>query len=246
MIGMRFCPRIRGLHRQRIYRADPTRDHGVFEPVRRRGRRWERIGQLCAAFPAGHATACAALQRLNRLQASNRFFAANRELGRVPETEFLLQYMSEPQPRAKVRRGLLKVEQLHVLARAAYDGQRGRISAREVDDQMNACSCLTLILACIVYWQAREISRIATAHDFPFDPELIARVSPIEWKSIILYGEIKLDPDKLRVRDRERAFLHESGSYPMTRAMRPDTAAPPRMSLDAPSIRAPLRQPCQR
>ena len=35
---------------------------------------------------------------------------------------------------------------------------------------MNACSCLTLILACIIYWQAREISRIAAAPDFPFDP----------------------------------------------------------------------------
>ena len=157
---------------------------------------WERIGQFYAAFPAGHATASAALQRLNR------FYAANRELGRVLKTEFLLQYMSEPQLRAKVRRGLLKVEQLHALARAVYYGQRGRISAREVYDQMNACSCLTLILACIIYWQAREISRIAAAPDFPFDPELIARVSPIEWKNVILYGEIKIDPDKLRNRGR--------------------------------------------
>ena len=36
--------------------------------------------------------------------------------GRALKTEFLLQYMSEPQLRAKVRRGLLKVEQLHALA----------------------------------------------------------------------------------------------------------------------------------
>ena len=161
MIGMRFCPRIRGLHRQRIYCADPARNHGVLKPVLRRGRRsvdfrfiaeqWERIGQFYAAFPAGHATASAALQRLNRFQASNRFYAANRELGRVLKTEFLLQYMSEPQLRTRVRRGLLKVEQLHALARAVYYGQRGRISAREVYDQMNACSCLTLILACIIY-----------------------------------------------------------------------------------------------
>ena len=90
--------------------------------------------------------------------------------------------MSEPQLRAKVRRGLLKVEQLHALARAVYYGQRGRISAREVYDQMNACSCLTLILACIVYWQAREISRLAAAPDFPVDPDLLRHVSPIEWK----------------------------------------------------------------
>ena len=207
MVGMRFCPRIRSLHRQRIYCADPDRDHGVLEPVLKRGRRavnfrliakqWDRIGQFYAAFPAGHATASAALQRLNRFQASNRFYAANRELGRALKTEFVLQYMSEPQLRAKVRRGLLKVEQLHALARAVYYGQRGRISAREVYDQMNACSCLTLILACIVYWQAREISRLATAPDFPVDPDLLRHVSPIEWKNVILYGEIKIDPAKL-------------------------------------------------
>ena len=210
MIGMRFCPRIRSLHRQRIYCADPERDHGVLEPVLRRGRRavnfrlvaeqWGRIGQFYAAFPAGHATASAALQRLNRFQASNRFYAANRELGRALKTEFVLEYMSEPKLRAKVRRGLLKVEQLHALARAVYYGQRGRITAREVYDQMNACSCLTLILACIVYWQAKEISRLAAAPGFPFDPELITHVSPVEWKNIILYGEIKIDPAKLRVR----------------------------------------------
>ena len=152
--------RIRNLHRQRIYCADPERHHGPLETVLRRNRRavnfrlvaeqWERIGQFYAAFPAGHATASAALQRLNRFQASNRFYAANRELGRALKTEFVLQYMAEPQLRAKVRRGLLKVEQLHALARAVYYGNRGRISAREVYDQINACSCLTLILACII------------------------------------------------------------------------------------------------
>ena len=31
------------------------------------------------------------------------------------------------------------------------------------------CRSPALILACIVYWQAREISRIAPAPDFPFD-----------------------------------------------------------------------------
>ena len=160
-----------------------------------------QLGADAETIHVGHATASAALQRLNRFQASNRFYAANRELGRALKTEFVLQYMSEPQLRAKVRRGLLKVEQLHALARAVYYGQRGRISAREVYDQVTACSCLTLILACIVYWQAREISRLAAAPDFPFDPDLLRHVSPIEWKNVILYGEIKIDPAKLTMRD---------------------------------------------
>ncbi len=212
MIAMRFCPRIRSLHRQRIYCADPSRDHGVLEPVLKRGRRavnfnliaeqWDRIGQIHAAFPAGHTTASAALQRLNRFQTSNRFHAANRELGRTLKTEFVLQYMSEPQLRARVRRGLLKVEQLHALARAVYYGQRGRISAREVYDQMKTCSCLTLILACTIYWQAREISRMTATPDLPCDHDLLRHVSPIEWKNVILYGEIKIDPAKLRMQGR--------------------------------------------
>ena len=112
--GQRFAMiGIRRLHRQRIYCADPARDHGVLEPVLERGRRsvnfrrlaeqWGRIGQFYVAFPAGHATASAALQRLNRFQASNRFYAANRELGRALKTEFVLQYMSEPKLRAKVQ-----------------------------------------------------------------------------------------------------------------------------------------------
>ena len=47
---------------------------------------------------------------------------------------------------------------------------------------------------------AREISRLAAAPDFPFNPDLLRHVSPIEWKNVVLYGEIKIDPAKLKVR----------------------------------------------
>ena len=173
MIGMRFCPRIRNLHRHRIYCAEPRRDHGPLETVLQGGSRavnfsligeqLEGIGQFYAAFPAGHTTASAALQRLNC------FYAANRELGRVFKTELVLQYMAEPQLCVKGRRGVLKVERLHALARAVYYGNRDRINAREVYDRINACSCRTLILACIIYWQPRETSRLA-ADPLPLRP----------------------------------------------------------------------------
>ena len=41
----------------------------------------------------------------------------------------------------------------------------------------------------------------AAAPDFPFDPALLRHVSPIEWKNVILYGEIKIDPAKLKLRE---------------------------------------------
>jgi hypothetical protein len=49
--------------------------------------------------------------------------------------------LSEPQLRRRIRRGLLEVDQLH------------------------ACSSLTLLPACIIYWQAKEIDRVLNECD---------------------------------------------------------------------------------
>ena len=63
---------------------------------------------------------------------------------------------------------------------------------------MSTCSCLTLILDCIIYWQAREIARVtgSGSHDtagFDLDFSLLAHVSPIEWVNVVLYGEYVVD-----------------------------------------------------
>jgi TnpA family transposase len=170
MLGRRFCPRIRGLRRQRIYRIDPDHDYGMLASLVNRADRtlkpeliaeqWDRMGQFYASLEQGHTTASVALKRLAGFTAKNHFYRANRDVGRVFKTEFILQYLSEPQLRRRIRRGLLKVDQLHALARDVYYGRRGRINARELHEQMNACSSLTLILACIIYWQAKEINRV--------------------------------------------------------------------------------------
>jgi TnpA family transposase len=66
-----------------------------------------------------------ALKRLVGFSAKNRFYRANRDFGRIFKTEFILQYLSEPELRRRIRRGLLKVEQLHALARDVFYGRRG-------------------------------------------------------------------------------------------------------------------------
>ncbi|MGO9062918.1 MAG: transposase [Candidatus Binataceae bacterium] len=213
MLGLRFCPRIRGVQHQRIYRIDPNRDYGPLAPLVSRADRiidtgliaeqWDRMGQLHASLKTGHVTASVALKRLVAFSAKNRFYRASRDLGRIFKTEFILQYLSEPDLRGRIRRGLLKVEQLHALARDVFYGRRGRINARELWEQMNTCSCLTLILACIVYWQAREISRVLSLCD-PFgngvDLSLLEHVSPIEWDNVVLYGQYVLDQKLVRRR----------------------------------------------
>ena len=211
MLGRRFCPRIRGLQKQRLYRLDVGRDYGPLAGLVGRADRtidpqiiaeqWDRMGQFYASLESGHTTASVALKRLASCTAKNRFYRANRDLGRVFKTEFLLGYLSEPQLRARIRRGLLKVEQLHALARDVYYGRRGRINARELHEQMNSCSCLTLILACVIYWQAKEISRVVRwgqSEDEKIDVARLEHVSPIEWDNVILYGQYVLDRAQVR------------------------------------------------
>ena len=62
--------------------------------------------------------------------------------------------------------------------------------------------------------QPARAAKSRAAPDFPFDPDLLPHVSPIEWNNVILYGEIKIDPAKIKLRVPWRLFLHESGRYP--------------------------------
>ena len=60
----------------------------------------------------------------------------------------------------------------------------------------NSCSCLTLILACIIYWQAKQITRTLRSGAIAeegIDATLLQHVSPIEWDNVILYGQYVLD-----------------------------------------------------
>jgi TnpA family transposase len=74
MLGRRFCPRIRGLQDQRIYRIDSDGDYGALASLVSRADRtidaqviteqWDRMGQFYASLASGHTTASVALRRL--------------------------------------------------------------------------------------------------------------------------------------------------------------------------------------
>jgi TnpA family transposase len=157
------------------------------------------MGHFYASLESGHATASTALRRLNGFTGKNHFFRANRELGRLIRTKHTLDFLSDPDMRRRTRRGLLKGEQIHSLARDIRYGHRGRVNSREWLQQKHACSCLTLVIACIIYWQAKEIHRVIRTHDLPehIDLDLLSHISPVSWENIILYGDYILNRNKV-------------------------------------------------
>ena len=206
MLGRRFAPRIRGLQHQRIYRIDKTREYGPLKQLVDRWdqtihldwieEQWDRMGQFYASLESGHTTASTALKRLVAYSGKNHFYRANRELGRIFKTEYILHFMSDPAVRQRVRRGLLKGEEIHALARQVAYGKQGKVTARDLLAQRNTASCLTLIMACIIYWQAKEFSRVileCEPEKAGVDLALLEHISPIGWENIVLYGEYVLN-----------------------------------------------------
>ena len=211
MFGKQFSPRIKGVHKQSIYRIDPDKDYGALSVLVNPKNRsinmdsitsqWDRMGHFYASLEQGHVTASTALKRLNAYTPKNEFYRANREFGRVFKTAHILKFMSDKQTRSNITRGLLKSEQLHQLARDLKYAKRGRITSRDMVEHMNSCSCLTLILAAIIYWQAKEIHRVLAQHPqhTDLDLSLLKHVSPITWDNVILYGEYLIDKGWIRL-----------------------------------------------
>ena len=155
-------------------RADRTIDPKVI------AEQWDRMRQFYASLESGHTNASVA-QTPCLMHRQEPLLPGQSRSGPGFKTEFLLSYLSEPPLGSRIRKGLLKVEQLHALARDVYYGRRGRINARELHEQMNSCSCLTLILACVNYWQAKEISRVVRRckpEDDKIDVALLEHISP--------------------------------------------------------------------
>ena len=210
MFGKRFVPRIRGLQKQAIFRIDIEKDYGPLEILLQKKDRilhpewiadeWDRMGHFYASLESGHVTASTALKRLNGFSGKNHFYRANRELGRMIRTEYTLDFMSDPDMRKRNRRGLLKGEQIHALARDIKYGHRGTLNNNDWLKQKNSCSCLTLVIACIIYWQAKEIHRVIQTHIPPkhIDIDLLSNISPVSWKNIILYGDYILNRNKVQ------------------------------------------------
>jgi TnpA family transposase len=205
-LGITFSPRIKNIKSQWLYKIVEDTDYGSLNPfitgtdhtikMKYIVNNWDRMAQFYASLEAGHVTASTALKRIVGFTSKNHFYQANLQFGRVLKTEHILYWMADPHKRRRTRKGLLKVEQIHQLARDITYGNRGRLKGKTLEEITSSGNCTTLIMAAIIYWQAKEISRIVKEHnpeEAGIDLSLLAHISPIEWSNVILYGEYKLN-----------------------------------------------------
>jgi len=110
-----------------------------------------------------------------------------------------LDYLTD-RPSARVRRGLLKGEQLHALARTSTTANGGRPRERDWQQQMSRAAVWChpgggsstgrsgRLIRCCATGPGGRGHRCA----------LLPHISPIGWNNVILYGEYALDPRLVR------------------------------------------------
>ena len=210
-LGITFSPRIKNIKSQWLYKIDEGKNYNSLNPLISGADHtikmkyivdnWDRMAQFYASLEAGHVTASTALKRIVGFTSKNHFYQANVQLGRILKTEHILYWMADPHKRKRTRKGLLKVEQIHQLARDITYGNRGRLKGKTLEEITSSGNCTTLIMAAIIYWQAKEISKIVKEHnpeEAEIDISLLAHISPIEWSNVILYGEYKLNRELVK------------------------------------------------
>jgi TnpA family transposase len=111
-------PRLKGIHRQRLYRPDPGEAYVNLELVMAsRSINWELIEQQldatvkhAVALKMGMADAESILRRFTRTNIQHPAYKAFAELGKVIKTIFLCRYLASEDLRREINEGLNVVE----------------------------------------------------------------------------------------------------------------------------------------
>jgi TnpA family transposase len=137
------------------------------------------------------------LRKLNTHHVESGLYKALREVGRIAKTAFLLRYFTKEGLCRQIQAALSQQESIHALLRTLFIGQRGELRLRDLDAQMNRISCLHLIVAMVITWNAAYLSAAIErlkADRVPVTDEQLAHILPLMTAHINLLGRYDIDP----------------------------------------------------
>jgi hypothetical protein len=131
LLGFRFAPRIRNLGDTRLYSMEKPSSYAARSPLiggiakkKQITGHWDEILRLATSIKHGSVTASLMLRKLGAYPRQNGLAVALRELGKIEQTLFLLQYISSVELRRRIHVGLNKGEAKNALARAVFFNRR--------------------------------------------------------------------------------------------------------------------------
>lgn len=203
LLGIRFCPRIKDLPDQRLWRLPESTPYQHIEPavsnklnVKLIRESWDEMLRLVASLKYGEEKASLIVSKLAAASHRNKLFRGLQELGRLVKTAYLAEYFRDLELRRRVLLGLNKGESLHSLARKVFFGSLGEVRDRTYEDQLNAASSLNLLLAAIVCWNTVHLQaciKKLRVDGVAVQDEDLRYLSPLLRHHIGIYGQYSFD-----------------------------------------------------
>jgi len=204
LLGFRLLPRLKALHRQKLYRPEVGQPDAYpqLQPVLTRPIKWDLIRQqydeiikYVTALRLGTAAPEAILRRFTRASVRHPTYAAMAELGKVYKTLFLCEYLRLPALRREIHEGLNVVENWNSANAFIFYGRGGDFATNQREDAEVAMLCLHLLQISLVYINTLLLQRVLAEPGWlgRLAPEDRRGLTPLIYSNVNPYGVIRLD-----------------------------------------------------
>jgi len=207
LLGFRLLPRLKGIHRQKLYRveAGDLEDYPNLRPVLTRPIDWELIRQqydelvkYATALRLGTADTEAILKRFTRSNAQHPTYRAFIELGRAVKTAFLCDYLRSETLRREIHEGLNVVENWNSANSFIFYGKSGELATNHAADQETAMLCLQLLINALIFANTLMLQAVLTTPAWAdrLTPRDLGGLTPLLYAHVTPYGSFALDMDQ--------------------------------------------------
>lgn len=206
LLGFQLLPRIKRIHKQRLYRSEAGRpDHYPhLQPVLTRPIDWELIRRqydemvkYATALRLGTAETEAILRRFTRANVQHPTYKALAELGRAVKTVFLCRFLHDEGLRREINDGLNVIEHWNSANDFVFFARRGELSSNRSKDHELSMLSLHLLQNCMVYINTLMLQQVLAQREWI--GKLTARdlhaLTPLIWEHVNPYGRFELDMD---------------------------------------------------
>ncbi len=198
-LGYQFSPRLAELKEARFWRIDPDAEYGPLNGLARHrintnliATNWDDILRVAGSLKVGTVHASTLVQALQRGGHPTTLARAIAELGRLPKTLHLLNYLDDDYYRRRIQIQLNRGEGRHGVARHVFHGQLGELRQRYRQGQEDQLGVLGLVVNMIVLWNTwymQDALDVWRAQGREVRPEDVERLAPLRFQHINVHGK---------------------------------------------------------
>ncbi len=203
LLGIQFSPRIRDLGDQQLfYLEKPNASTGeyanlttLFKGTIRQDLiidHWDELMRLAGSLKLGWVPASLMIAKLQSFPRQNALAQALQEYGKLCKTISILRSIQSDQERHRDENQLNKGENINGLREYLFFGQQGQLRKRQLEEQNNQTSCLTLAVNCVVVWNTVYMNAVVEqlrAEGKEVKDEDLTHIWPTRTEHLNVYGK---------------------------------------------------------